>query len=96
MCLHANKKQSKYSLVVAGHAVGQFLSSPGVWLKHCVLSNCLDLNKSPPVTNAKLKNRRTKYVQKLNKDCQADVGFFSSLTQLHNKILSKCYDLKTV
>ena len=31
-----------------------------------------------------------------NKVCQADVGFFSSLTQLHNKILSNCPELKTV
>ena len=31
-----------------------------------------------------------------NKVCQADVGFFSSLTQLHDKILSNCNELKTV
>jgi len=39
-----------------------------------------DLSKSPPDVNAKLKNQRTKLVQKLNKDCQADVGFGSSQT----------------
>ena len=40
---------------------------------------CLDLNKSPPDTNAQLKNRRTKKAQKSNSDRQADVGFGSSL-----------------
>jgi hypothetical protein len=38
------------------------------------------MNKSPPDTNAKLKNQRTKYVLKPNKERQADVGFGSSLT----------------
>jgi len=39
-----------------------------------------DLSKSPPVINAKLKNQRTKNVQKLNRKRQADVGFGSSQT----------------
>ena len=39
-----------------------------------------DLSKSPPDTNAKLKNKRTKNVQKMNKERQADVGFGSSQT----------------
>jgi hypothetical protein len=38
------------------------------------------LNKSPPDTDAELKNQRTKNIQKLNKERQADVGFGSSLT----------------
>jgi hypothetical protein len=53
------------------------------------------LNKSPPDTKAKVKNERTKNVQKLNKE-RPIVGFGSSLIQLHNKILSTCYELKIV
>jgi hypothetical protein len=47
-----------------------------------------DLNKSPPDTNVKLKNQRTKNVQKLNKERQADVGFFSSQTQMIKNIFT--------
>jgi len=39
-----------------------------------------DLSKSPPDTNAKLKKQRTKFVQEVNKERQADVGFGSSQT----------------
>ena len=41
------------------------------------MSCCLDLIQSPPFTNDKLKNQRTK-------ERQADVGFGSSLTDKHN------------
>jgi hypothetical protein len=47
-----------------------------------------DLNKSPLDTNAQLKNKRTKNVQKLNKERQADVGFGSSQTQKIKKIFT--------
>ena len=41
------------------------------------MSCCFDLSQSPPFTNDKLKNQRTK-------ERQADVGFGSSLTDKHN------------
>jgi hypothetical protein len=47
-----------------------------------------DLNKSPPDTDAKLKNQRTKNVQKLNNDCQANVGFGSSQTLMIKNIFT--------
>jgi hypothetical protein len=50
-----------------------------VTVKQCYCV-CCDFTQSPPVTKAKLNNRRTKFVQKLNKERQADEGFGSSLT----------------
>ena len=75
---------------------GNFCQVRCVWLKYFVVSNRLDLNKSPPDTDAKLKNQRTKNVQKLNKERQADVGFGSSLTNWCKRILSNYYELKIV
>jgi hypothetical protein len=46
------------------------------------VSNRLDLNKSPPDAEAKLKNQRRKNVQKAKlKNVKLVVGFGSSLTR---------------
>jgi hypothetical protein len=47
-----------------------------------------DLNKSPPNTNAQLKNQITKNAQKPNKKRQADVGFGSGQTQMIKNIFT--------
>ena len=49
-------------------------------IKIVVVSCCLDLNQSPPVTNTKLKNQRKKMYKSQINNVKLGVGFASSLT----------------
>jgi hypothetical protein len=75
-------------LKVMCRAAQKFLSRLQ-WLSNRVLCPlAYDLNKSPPDTNAQLKNQRTKNVQKPNNEHQADVGFGSSQTQMIKNVFT--------